>query len=210
QRTDKLADWRLTRPDHIGLLDVVRNVQPTVLIGASTQSGAFSATVVKDMTAYCERPIIFPLSNPTSKSEATPDDLLGWTDGKAIVATGSPFPPVCCKGKEVGIGQCNNLFIFPGVGLGVIASGAKRITDRMFVEAARALAGLSPALADPNAPLYPRLEDARVVARSVALAVAREAVRSGFAKPGPADDLESRIEAKMWQPRYLCYKAVAS
>ncbi|HYM00505.1 MAG TPA: NAD-dependent malic enzyme [Blastocatellia bacterium] len=210
QPADRVEGWRLIQPDRIGLLDVIRNVRPTILIGASTQSGAFSVTVVRDMAAHCTRPIIFPLSNPTSKSEAVPEDLLTWTDGKAIVATGSPFPAISRGGKSVRIGQCNNSFIFPGVGLGVIASGAKRVTDRMFIEAAQELAQLSPMLKDPDAPVYPKLEDARIVSRAVALAVAGEAFRAGVTRTGEEEGIEDRVEAAMWMPRYLRYKALES
>jgi malate dehydrogenase (oxaloacetate-decarboxylating) len=194
------AEWHGT-----GALDleaVVRRVHPTVLIGTSAQAGAFTEAIVREMASAVERPIIFPLSNPTSKSEATPHDLLAWTGGRAVVATGSPFPGVLRDGQVRRIGQCNNAFIFPGVGLGVIASGAPRVTDGMFVAAARALAEWSPALTDPSDGLYPRLEAARIVSRSVALAVALEAGRDGVADPVPQLVLEQQIDAKMWRPAY--------
>jgi malate dehydrogenase (oxaloacetate-decarboxylating) len=194
------AEWHGT-----GALDleaVVRRVHPTVLIGTSAQSGAFTEAIVREMASAVERPIIFPLSNPTSKSEATPHDLLAWTGGRAVVATGSPFPGVLRDGQVRRIGQCNNAFIFPGVGLGVIASGARRVTDGMFVAAARALAEWSPGLSDPSDGLYPRLEAARMVSRSVALAVALQAGRDGVADAVPRLVLEQQIDAKMWRPAY--------
>jgi malate dehydrogenase (oxaloacetate-decarboxylating) len=157
------------------------------------------------MGEHVERPVIFPLSNPTSKSEAIPVDLINWTDGRALVATGSPFAPVVFKDRTIHIGQCNNAFIFPGVGLGVIASGARRVTNEMFVAAARALAEFSPALKDHTASLYPTLEGVRKVSREVAFAVAREAVRSGLAEPVSDSQLERKIDGKIWTPRYARY-----
>jgi malate dehydrogenase (oxaloacetate-decarboxylating) len=180
----------------VSFLDVVRNVHPTILIGTSGQRGAFTEEIVREMAQHVERPVIFPLSNPTSKSEATPADLLAWTNGGAIIATGSPFP---------GIGQCNNAFIFPGVGLGVIASGARRVTDAMFIAAARVLSDFSPVLHDPDAPLFPRLETVREISYCVALAVAAEAVRAGLT-PTSLDSLQLAITNKMWTPHYVPLK----
>jgi malate dehydrogenase (oxaloacetate-decarboxylating) len=200
---DELSAWSGT--DRIGLEEVVRRVHPTVLIGTSAQAGAFTEAIVRDMAAAVERPVILPLSNPTSKSEATPHDLLAWTGGRAVVATGSPFPEVMVGGRISRIGQCNNAFIFPGVGLGVVAGGARRVTDGMFVAAARALARWSPAASDRSDALYPRLEAARAVSRSVALAVALEAQRDGVADPLAQPALERQIDAKMWWPAYPHY-----
>jgi len=189
--------------------DVVKNVHPTILIGTSGQHGAFTEEIVREMAKYVERPVIFPLSNPTSKSEATPADLLEWTDGRALVATGSPFPPVNHEGRLIQIGQCNNAFIFPGVGLGVIASGARRVTDAMFSAAARVLSEFSPALLDPNAPLFPSLERVREISYHVALAVGAEAVRAGLTSTSP-DFLESAVSQKMWTPHYIPLKYLSS
>jgi malate dehydrogenase (oxaloacetate-decarboxylating) len=155
------------------------------------------------MAKHVARPVIFPLSNPTSKSEATPSDLLAWTDGRALIATGSPYPAVVHDGREIRIGQCNNSFIFPGVGLGVIASGARRVTDAMFVAAARVLSKFSPALQDPEAPLYPALEMVREISSKVGLAVAREAQRAGLVEGIRFDQLEECLREKMWQPHYV-------
>jgi malate dehydrogenase (oxaloacetate-decarboxylating) len=197
------------RPGAPTLLEVVKNVRPTVLIGTSAQPGSFTEEVVREMARHVERPLIFPLSNPTSKSEATPRDLIEWTDGRALVATGSPFPNVEYDGRWIRVGQCNNSFIFPGVGLGVLASGARRVTDTMFVAAARTLAELSPALSEGGAPLYPRLEAVREVSRLVALAVGREAHRSGLiAAPAPGE-LETRIDKLMWAPHYVPFVRAA-
>ena len=148
------------------------------------------------MARHVERPIVFPLSNPTIKCEATPKCLLAWTDGRALIATGSPFDQVTVNGQTVSIGQCNNSFIFPGVGLGVLASKARRVSNEMFLAAALALAELSPALEDARQPLFPPLERVREVSKRVALAVAVEAQRSGLAKKTSLDELERCIVAK--------------
>jgi malate dehydrogenase (oxaloacetate-decarboxylating) len=185
-----------------GFLDVVKHVHPTVLIGTSGQRGAFTEEVVRELAGHVDRPVIFPLSNPTSKSEATPEDLLNWTDGRALIATGSPFPPVGHNGRLIRIGQCNNAFIFPGVGLGVIASGASRVTDAMFTAAARVLSKFSPALNDADDPLFPPLEAVREISYQVALAVGTEAVRAGLSSAS-LTSLESMVANKMWTPRYV-------
>ncbi|HSO74425.1 MAG TPA: malic enzyme-like NAD(P)-binding protein, partial [Blastocatellia bacterium] len=195
-------------PDHITLADVVRNVRPTTLIGTSAQPGVFTEEIVREMASSVERPIVFPLSNPTSRSEATPQDLIEWTAGRALIATGSPYPPVRFSAVDYRIGQCNNVFVFPGVGLGVIASGARRVTTQMFVAAARKLSAFSPALDDDRAPLFPQLETVRMVSREVALAVASEAVSAGVTGRRTPGELARRVDAKMWRPEYLKYRRV--
>ncbi len=160
------------------------------------------------MAQHVERPIIFPLSNPSSKSEAHPQDLIDWTEGRALVATGSPFPPVTYNGRTIPIGQCNNMFIFPGVGLGVLASGARRVKDALFLAAARALSDCSPARTDPTASLYPQIEDVREVARRVALAVGKAAQQTGVTEQGAEDELARRITASMWTPQYPRLKRI--
>lgn len=205
QPIDGTSRWKLDVNSQVMFGDVVRNVQPTILIGTSAQFGAFTEGIVREMAKHVERPVIFPLSNPTSKSEATPQDLLDWTEGRAIIATGSPFPNVVRDGRLVRIGQCNNSFIFPGVGLGVIASGARRVTDAMFVAAARVLSEFAPVLHDPAAPLYPALEQVREVSFKVALEVAREANRAGLAEVD-FGTLEETVRRKMWRPHYTPYR----
>ena len=185
----------------LSFLEVVKNVRPTILIGTSGQRGAFTEEVVREMARHVDRPVIFPLSNPTSRSEATPTELFNWTDGRALIATGSPFPPVNYAERLIRIGQCNNAFIFPGVGLGVIASGARRVTDAMFSAAARVLSEFSPAVNDPDGPLFPGLENVREISYHVALAVGTEAVRIGLTST-TIDSLESTIADKMWTPQY--------
>jgi malate dehydrogenase (oxaloacetate-decarboxylating) len=202
QPIDVTKNWQIEKVSEISFSDVMRNVHPTILIGTSAQAGAFTEEIVREMARHVERPIIFPLSNPTSKSEAMPIDLFKWTDERALVATGSPFPPVATGRGLVRIGQCNNSFIFPGVGLGVIASGARRVTDEMFVAAARVLSSFAPALRDPNAALYPELEEVRDISRQVALAVAVEAHNAGLASVADPDVLAQDIERKMWRAGY--------
>ena len=204
---ERVAAWQ-PGGGRLDLADVVKGVKPTILIGTSAQPGAFTEAIVRGVAAGVDRPIIFPLSNPTSKCEATPEDLLAWTGGRAIVATGSPFADVVCNGRVTRIGQCNNAFIFPGVGLGVIAARARHVTDGMFVAAARALSGWSPALTDCSDALYPRLEAARDVARDVAVAVAHEAQRAGVADLTSREEVERRVSASMWQPAYGPYTPV--
>ena len=206
QPIERTVAWQLEDPAQLSFGEVIKNVQPTILIGCSAQPGAFSEEIVREMAKHVDRPIIFPLSNPTSKSEAVPADLHNWTNGRALVATGSPFPPVSQDGREIRIGQCNNSFIFPGVGLGVIASGARRVTDAMFVAAARVLSEFSPALQDPDAPLYPKLEAVREISFRVALAVAQEAHRAGLTEGLVFEELDRVVEAKMWQPEYVPLK----
>ena len=209
QPTERILNWKASDSSQPTFGDVVRNVQPTVLIGTSAQPGAFTETIVREMAKHVGRPVIFPLSNPTSKSEATPSDLLDWTEGRAVVATGSPFSAVVQNGRAIRIGQCNNSFIFPGVGLGVIASGARRVTDAMFVAAARVLSEFAPVLHDPEAPLYPPLEQVREVSLKVALEVAREAARAGLAQVS-LDKLEQTVSGKMWKPHYVPLRRAAS
>ncbi len=202
----ELASWQTKEPGTFTLADVVRNIHPSILIGTSAQPGAFSESIVREIAQHVDRPIIFPLSNPTSKCEATAKDLLLWTEGRALVATGSPFDPVEINGRSVHIGQCNNSFIFPGVGLGVLASGARRVTNDMFVAAALVLSEFSPALHDAGAALYPPLKMVRDISRAVALAVAIEAQRAGVAAgvtdATSADEIKRRIDAKVWTPHY--------
>lgn len=208
QKRDAVASWVLKKPDQISLVDVVSNAAPTALIGVSGQTGAFTADVVEAMAARVERPVIFPLSNPTSRSEATPDDLLMWTRGKALVGTGSPFPPVTLNGQTYVIDQTNNSYIFPGVGLGVMACKARRVTDTMFMASAKALAELSPAASGKSQRLLPRVEDLRLVSMHVARAVALQAMKDGVADNLGPKDLEVRLKALIWEPVYHPYRKV--
>ncbi|HZM97894.1 MAG TPA: NAD-dependent malic enzyme [Pyrinomonadaceae bacterium] len=202
QPENRIAGWPRTCNGNIGLADVIGRIEATILVGLSTVSCAFSETIVREMARKVERPIIFPLSNPTSKCEATPEDLIRWSDGHALVATGSPFAPVSYNGREIPIAQCNNVYIFPAVGLGVIASSARRITDSMMLAAARTLAANSPALKDPFASLLPSLTDLRRVAADIALAVGIAAQKDGVTAHVTEDELRARVMATQWTPVY--------
>ncbi len=157
QSRGRIAAWKLPSLDRIGLSEVVAHVHPTVLIGAAGQANSFSEAAVRTMAAHTHRPVIFPLSNPTGRSEATPEQLLAWTEGRAVIGTGSPFPPIERNGRPFRIDQTNNAYVYPGVGLGAIAAKARRISDEIFLAAARTIAEFSPARRDPNANLLPPL-----------------------------------------------------
>ena len=190
------------------LLETVRRIRPQILVGTTGVAGTFSEAVIRAMAEASPRPVVMPLSNPTSAAEATPADILEWTDGKALVATGSPFEPVERYGLRHDIGQANNVFIFPGLGLGAIVAESRAITDRMFLLAARTLAdAVTPERRETGA-LYPPVSMLRSVSRSIAIAVAREAIDSGLAAVAPADDaaLETMIDAAMWWPAYVPYE----
>jgi len=198
--------WEVHDASHVGLMDVIRHVKPTILIGCSTRGGAFTQEIVEEMHRHCTRPIIFPLSNPTSRAEATPADLIEWTDGQALVATGSPFGPVDHDGVRHVIAQSNNALIFPGLGLGVIACRATRLTPGMIAAAAEALAGLVNAWR-PGAPLLPGISDLRLVSATVAIAVAEQAAREGVAAEPLTDPIQQVFE-RMWQPTYAEIEAI--
>jgi len=185
----------------VGLAEVVARVHPSVLIGTSTRAGAFTEAIVRGMAAHTERPVILPMSNPTALSEAVPSDLIRWTDGRALVATGSPFDAVDHGGSRYEIGQANNALIFPGLGLGVIATRARRVTDGMLLAAARAVADLADT-STPGAPLLPMVADLRETSVAVAAAVARAAETDGVASAALDADLAGQLRALMWEPRY--------
>ena len=205
-----VAGWQLSGGDDISLLDVVRNANVTVLAGVSAQAGAFSEEIVREMVRHTEHPVIFPLSNPTSKSEATASDLLRWTDGRALVGTGSPFPPVEVNGRMVRISQINNSFIFPGLALGILVSKARRVTENMIMAAAKTLASLSPARTDRNEALLPPIGDSRKVGAIVGEAVALQAVADGVAAAPTGETMRERIDAYVWEPLYLPYERIHS
>jgi malate dehydrogenase (oxaloacetate-decarboxylating) len=200
-----VANWRLEQSDRIGLLDVARHARPSVLIGVSGQPGAFSETVVRAIAGGVPRPVIFPLSNPVSRSEATPDDLMVWTEGRAIIGTGSPFPPIRRNGVTMSVDQTNNAYVFPGLGLGAIAVQARCVSDGMLMAAARTLAEVSPAR-QGGANLLPPVTELRDVSCRVALAVAHAAVAEGLAEPSTRDSIEERIRTKTWTPMYRPYR----
>jgi malate dehydrogenase (oxaloacetate-decarboxylating) len=203
----EVAGWPRTGTGEApSLADVVGQVHPTMLIGTSTQAGAFSEAIVREMAAHVERPVIMPLSNPTSKAEAVPADLIAWTDGRALVATGSPFEPVVHGETTYRIAQANNALVFPGLGLGVAVARARRVSDRMLTAAADAVAGLSDATT-PGAALLPPVDNLRQVSATVAVAVARAAVAEGLAEVA-LDDPIQQVHQAMWQPEYPPVEAV--
>jgi malate dehydrogenase (oxaloacetate-decarboxylating) len=208
RKREDVAGWKLSGGEDISLLDVVRNAKVTVLAGVSAQAGAFTEEIVREMARHTDRPVIFPLSNPTSKSEAIPADVLRWTDGRALVGSGSPFPPVEVNGKMVRISQINNSYIFPGLALGILASKARRVTDNMIMAAAKTLASLSPARNDKNEALLPPIGDSRKVGLIVGEAVAHQAVADGVADPADGQSMRERIDAYVWEAVYLPYERV--
>jgi len=197
--------WRQANAE-ITLLDVVRNAKPSVLIGVSGQPGAFTEQAVREMAKHRARPVIFPLSNPTSRSEATAQDLMDWTEGRALIGTGSPFAPVNVSGKQVHITQTNNSYIFPGLALGILASKAKRVTDTMIKAAAEELVRHLPTQKDKNASLLPPLSDARELGRLIGQAVGRQAIQDGQAQVAGEDDLNRELQANIWEPAYVPYE----
>ena len=209
QPEDRVSGWPRTANGRIGLADVIGKIEATILIGLSTSGGAFSETIVHEMARKVQRPIIFPLSNPTTKSEAKAEDLIRWTDGRALVATGSPSAPVSYSGQTIPIAQCNNIYIFPAIGLGVVASGARRVKDAMILSAARALAENSPGPQDASASLLPSLADLRNVTVQVAVAVGLEAQRVGVAPTTTEDELRQQVIRTQWNPAYSSFADTA-
>jgi len=206
QRRSLLAGWELENPGAITLMDVVRNARATVLIGVTAANGLFSTSLLAQMAANDERPVVFALSNPTSKSECTPEEVARATRGRALVATGSPFAPFEYEGKPQVISQCNNMFIFPGVGLGALVSRTPRITTKMFLRATRAISGL---VSDDQCranKLLPDLADIRSVSASVAKAVAIEARDSGLGRLLEDDKFDGLISRAQWKPHYAAFR----
>jgi malate dehydrogenase (oxaloacetate-decarboxylating) len=200
------ADWQVRDRARISLLEAITNIRPTMLVGTSATPGFFDEAVVRAMAAVNARPVIFPLSNPTSKAECTPADALCWSSGRAIVATGSPFAPVLVDGKRVRTGQCNNSYIFPGVGLGAWVGRLRYISDEMFLDAARTLAARVEAKDLDEGSLFPPLRSIRAISHAIACAVIRRGVQQGHAEAGLLDGLESRVEQAMWFPDYLPFR----
>jgi malate dehydrogenase (oxaloacetate-decarboxylating) len=193
----------------VTLLDVVRNAKPSVLIGVSGQPGVFTEEVVREMVRHTARPVIFPLSNPTSCCEATAKDLMNWTEGRALIGTGSPFDPVNFAGRNVPVTQTNNSYIFPGLALGIIASKAMRVTDAMIKAATEELVQHLPTLKDKDGPLLPPISQARTLGRQIAQAVGIQAMRDGLTEVSDEIELDARLEANVWEPAYVPYKLVS-
>jgi malate dehydrogenase (oxaloacetate-decarboxylating) len=191
----------------VNLLDVVRNVNPTILIGTSTVPGSFNKKVVKEMASAVNRPIILPLSNPVNLAEATPHDILNWTKGRALVATGSPFEDVNVAGKTISIAQCNNAFMFPGLGLGVISTKAKIVSPGMIDAAVYELSNSVNIRDDPHERLLPEVSRLQEVSKKIGVAVARKAIQEKVAKNGTDLDIEKLVDSKIWEPIYIPYKS---
>jgi malic enzyme len=196
----KAAGLPLDRP--LDLETVVRVLKPTVLVGTSGQPNVFTESMIRTMAKHVERPVILPLSNPTSKTEATPCDLLAWTNGKALVATGSPFEPVACDGRTIRIGQANNVLIFPGVGLGVLVAEASNVSDALFRVAAETLAQQVSLEDLQNGTLFPRINQLRRITHEVACAVVRQAREEGVGRPIEDHEIPAKVSAAMWTPTY--------
>ena len=205
RKEQEVQSWKQPNGE-ITLLDVVRHAKPSVLIGVSGQPGAFTEQAVRAMASYSNRPVIFPLSNPTSRSEATAQDLMDWTEGRALIGTGSPFEPVNVNGKKVPVTQTNNSYIFPGLALGILASKAKRVTDAMVKAAAEELVRHLPTQKDKQASLLPPLSDTRQLGRLIGEAVGRQAIRDGQAQVAGEHELERELEANIWEPVYVPYE----
>lgn len=205
RKEQEVKGWKQINGE-ITLLDVVRRAKPTVLIGVSGQRGAFTEQVVREMARYSERPVIFPLSNPTSRSEATAQELMDWTAGRALIGTGSPFEPVNVRGKQVSITQTNNSYIFPGLALGILASKARRVTDTMIKAAAEELVRHLPTQNDKHAGLLPPISDARQLGRAIGQAVGRQAIRDGQAQVADEAALSRELDANIWDPVYVPYE----
>ena len=192
--------------EKVDLMAVVKHVKPNILIGCSTVPGAFTKEIIQEMASHVERPIVFPLSNPTRLHEAQPKDINDWTKGKALIATGSPFEPVSYNGKEYEIAECNNCLVYPGIGLGCVLARADRLTDEMIVAAAHGLAELSPALKDPDLALLPDISDVRQTSVAVAMEVIKQCVKEGLNRvkniPAKDEELKAWIEEQMFVPEY--------
>lgn len=207
QRRAAVADWRLASADRIDLLDVVRNARPTVLIAVTAQPGLFSPALLAEVARYCPRPVVMPLSNPTSCCECTPDEVWAATRGLGLVATGSPFPTREMDGRTLAASQCNNMYVFPGMGLGALVCRATRITDRMFLAGSRAISTMVTPEQEARGLLLPEMKDIRKVSARVALAVGKEARDAGLGRLVDDARLEEIIAKAQYEPRYMPCRA---
>ena len=204
RKNQEVKGWTQSNGE-IGLLEVIRRVKPSVLIGVSGQAGAFTEPAVREMAKHTPRPVIFPLSNPTSRSEAAPQDLMDWTEGRALIGTGTAFAPVNVGGKTIPIAQTNNSYIFPGLALGIVASRAKHVSDSMVKAAAEELMRHLPTLKDKQASLLPALSEARRLGQLIGVAVGKQAIQDGQAQVGDEDELTRELQANTWEPAYEPY-----
>ncbi|MCM2972335.1 NAD-dependent malic enzyme [Larsenimonas suaedae] len=208
QSRDALSDWGLG-DGAISLTDVLSHAGATILIGVSGQKGLFSEEVIKTLHKNCANPLVMPLSNPTSKVEATPEQIIKWTNGQALVCTGSPFDPVEFEGRTIPIAQCNNSYIFPGIGLGAVAARASRITDEMLMAASRALSDSAPIVKHGEGALLPSIKDVQTLSQDIAFAVAKQAQKEGVALETSDERLWGEITKNFWHPRYRHYRRAA-
>ena len=199
-----MGDW--DKSQALGLEQVVREAKITVLIGVSGQPGLFTQEVVEDLCKNTAQPIVLPLSNPTSRVEATPQDIINWSHGQAIVATGSPFPVALYNGQQFEVSQCNNSYIFPGIGLGVLAARATSISDDMLMAASQSLADASMQYKKAKGALLPALNEIKPISRSIAYAVARQAIEGGLAPPISEETMQRRLSENFWAPQYRDYR----
>jgi len=209
QSEDAIATWDITEKSDsqfASLVEVIHGAKPDILIGVSGQSGLFTEQVITAMKSHCELPIIFPLSNPSRQVEATPSQVINWTQGKVIIATGSPFEPVEYEGKIIPIAQCNNSYIFPGIGLGVVVAGITRVTDEMLQVASETLASASPLANNESNELLPPLTAIAQLSKDIAFAIAQVAFKQSLALPMSDDELGAAIELTFWKPVYRQYR----
>ena len=207
QPFEMVSSWR-GHNGQIGLVEVIKNISATILIGVSSQPGSFTEPIIKEMAGKVDRPVVFTLSNPYDRAEAVPKDLVQWTNGRALVATGTEFPPVLLNGRVVEVAQCNNFYIFPAIGLAVRVSQAKRVTDRMMVAAAEALGNFSPDNVNTETKLLPPIESMRDVAIQIAVMVGLQAQQDGMAQAMSEQELRERVKQRFWIPQYLNYKLI--
>ena len=215
QPSELASSWKAREGEKIGLTEVIRNISATILIGVSSQPGQFTEPIVREMASKVDRPIIFPLSNPSDRAEAAPKDLIQWTEGRALIATGTEFPPVSFNGKTFKVAQCNNFYIFPAIGLAVVASKAKRVTDKMMIAAASALGNFQDTKGSNNddvdnaaaeSPLLPTIQNMRDVAIHIATSVALQAQQDGVASEMSEQEVYEQVQKKFWIPEYRKYK----
>ena len=205
---EEITHWKINDKTFISLYEVISHVKPSILIGCSAKGGAFSEEDIRTMAANVDKPVIMPLSNPTTQSEAKPEDLLVWTQGRAIIATGSPFPEVNYHGHTIPIAQCNNALAFPGIGLGAIAAKAKRLSDTMLWVAAETLSQYSPIHQEKTAPVLPKISNIMAVSQKIALAVANQAREEGLTPLSEKIDLKEAIKQVSWKPKYYPYRKI--
>jgi len=204
-----ISDWS-SAEKHPNLLDVIEHVKPSILVGVSGQSGLFNEQVVKSLKKHCALPIILPLSNPIKQIEALPEQLLAWTEGQAIIATGSPFSSVEYQGKNFPIAQCNNSYVFPGLGLAVVSANISRISDEMLMAASEVLAQESPRVQNGEGELLPPLESITALSKKIAFAVAKVAFNQQYALEVSDEVLKAKIEKNFWQPNYRQYRRISA